>query len=87
MHISTVGVSALIAPDGRLLERSGHFTQQVLEERLPLRTALTPATRLGVWPEVALTALGLLLVGAGLLRSRRSRGTRPAVEAPEAAFA
>ncbi|HET9657668.1 MAG TPA: apolipoprotein N-acyltransferase [Kineosporiaceae bacterium] len=71
VHISTVGVSALIAPDGRVITRSGHFTQQVLQARLPLRTDLTLATRLGGSPEVVLAAIGLLLVVAGLVRRRR----------------
>src|SRR3712207_7837921 len=34
VHISTVGVSALISPDGSLLRRSGHFTAEVLQARL-----------------------------------------------------
>lgn len=81
VHISTVGVSALITPDGRMLVTSGHFTQEVLHANLPLRTDLTPATRAGVWPEVALSALGLLLVAGAALRSR-GRRSRP-VAAPE----
>ena len=39
VHISTVGVSALIRPDGSVQDRSRLFTQDVLEARLPLRTA------------------------------------------------
>jgi apolipoprotein N-acyltransferase len=81
VHISTVGVSALITPDGRMVQTSGHFTQEVLQARLPLRTDLTPATRAGVWPEVALSALGLLLVAGAAVRSR-GRRSRAAV-APE----
>jgi apolipoprotein N-acyltransferase len=77
VHISTVGVSALIAPDGRIVARSGHFTQQVLQARLPLRTDRTVATRLGEWPEVGLSAVGLLLAGSALVRRRT-----PAIPAP-----
>jgi len=76
VHISTVGVSALVAPDGSLDARSGHFTQEVLEARLPLRTDLTLATRAGVWPEVGLALLGLGLVAAAALRGR-GRATTP----------
>jgi apolipoprotein N-acyltransferase len=66
-HVSTVGVSALIQPDGSVLRRSGHFTQQTLLASLPLRTDLTLATRLGAWPEVLLVLIGLAgaLMGAG----------------------
>ena len=70
VHISTVGVSALIAPDGRVVARSGHFTQQVLQARLPLRTGQTVADRLGELPEIGLSAIGLLLAAAALLRRR-----------------
>jgi apolipoprotein N-acyltransferase len=75
VHISTVGVSALITPDGRTVRTSQHFTTDVLQARLPLRTTLTPATRLGVWPEVALGALGVLLVAAAARGGRRARAS------------
>jgi apolipoprotein N-acyltransferase len=71
VHISTVGVSALIAPDGALLERSGHFTAEVLQAELPLRSTQTLATRLGALPEWLIAAAGLGVVVAG--RPRRSR--------------
>ena len=72
-HVSTVGVSALIAPDGRVLERSSLFTPAVLQAALPLRTQLTLATRLGEWPEALLTVLGLGLLALGAGRDRRRR--------------
>lgn len=73
VHISTVGVSSLIRPDGSTLMRSDLFTQAVLEAELPRRGDLTPAVRLGAWVEV------LLLAGAGgvvLVGLRRGRGSR-----------
>lgn len=73
-HISTVGVSALIAPDGTMLETSGHFTQEVLSASLPLRDSLTLATRLGSWPELALSVGGLLAVVLGGIARRRAAG-------------
>jgi apolipoprotein N-acyltransferase len=87
VHISTVGVSGLIAPDGTVLRRSGLFTADVLQTSLPLRSALTPAARLGAAPEAALSALGLLgaLAGAGSLARRRRRPAGSA--APETADA
>jgi len=74
VHISTVGVSALIAPDGSLLDRSGHFTARILRAALPLRTDLTWATRVGAWPEAALVALGGVTVLFGTVRRRRLAG-------------
>ena len=76
-HVSTVGVSALIAPDGRMLTSSKLFTPAALQAALPLRTTLTLADRVGAWPEAVLTggALLVLLVSGGL-RQRRRRADR-----------
>jgi apolipoprotein N-acyltransferase len=81
VQISTVGVSGLIAPDGTLVDRSGLFTTDVLVGRLPLRTGLTVATRAGAAPEIALAALGCILVAAAGLRRRRAAGA-PRAAAP-----
>lgn len=73
VHISTVGVSALIAPDGTMTVVSDHFTQETLTARLPLRQGITLAARVGSWPEAALAALGLLAAAAGAVKARRVR--------------
>lgn len=74
VHISTVGVSALIGPDGAIQQQSGHFTQEVLTGTLPLRTDRTIATRLGAWPEAMVVAAGLLgLATSGFRVMRRRR--------------
>ncbi len=85
---STTGYSAIVAPDGHLISRSGMWTQAELEARVPLLSYTTLAERLGVWPEwaiVAATALALCLaVGQARSARRRSRSgnapdqTRPA---------
>jgi apolipoprotein N-acyltransferase len=67
-HVSTVGVSALINPDGRMLTTSSLFEPAALEADLPLRTQLTWADRLGAWPEAVLALLGLLGVAAEPVR-------------------
>jgi apolipoprotein N-acyltransferase len=74
-HISTVGISALIAPDGRVLQRTKLFAPALLQAALPLRSSLTVSDRLGVWPEVALSLLGIGGVAVGALSSRRRRRT------------
>ncbi|MFZ0161457.1 MAG: apolipoprotein N-acyltransferase, partial [Kineosporiaceae bacterium] len=74
VHISTVGVSALIDPDGAVVQRSGHFTTAVLQAALPLRTAQTVATRVGAWPEYLMAAAGLLAAVAGLRRRTVTEG-------------
>ncbi|MCU1674349.1 MAG: apolipoprotein N-acyltransferase, partial [Frankiales bacterium] len=65
---ATSGVSAVIAPDGRTVARSGIFTRDVLVQRVPLRSAATVATRLGVLPELLLAGLGAAALLVGLVR-------------------
>jgi len=75
---STSGISAVIAPDGSLVASSGLFTPATFVEDIAQRDGTTLATRLGAWPEAALTALGLgavLLVVASGVRRRRSGST------------
>jgi len=81
VHVSTVGVSALFAPDGTALDTSGLFTRDVLQARLPLRTGLTPAVRLGPVPEALLAGAAVLAVAAGALRRRRRTPVGEAVVA------
>ncbi len=72
VHVSTVGVSALITPDGTAHQRTTLFTSAVLAADLPLRTDLTVADRVGAWPEyLACISLAMLLVLLGLRRRRR----------------
>lgn len=49
LQISTVGVSALIDPDGTVNQRTGHYTAEHLIGDMKLRTTLTPATMIGNW--------------------------------------
>jgi len=72
---STTGVSAIIAPDGRLLAHSGTWRQAVLVARVPLVSQRTLADRLGAWPEatiVALTLLAFAWAATAALRRRRA---------------
>ncbi|GAA3785477.1 apolipoprotein N-acyltransferase [Streptomyces phyllanthi] len=56
----TSGVSAVIMPDGEITQKTGMFVADSLVQKVPLRSSETPATRLGVLPEIL-----LLLVAAG----------------------
>ncbi|WP_434587672.1 apolipoprotein N-acyltransferase [Streptomyces sp. A5-4] len=77
----TSGVSAVIRPDGKVVRKSGMFTPAALVEEVPLRSSLTPATRLGTIPEGALALLaaaGLGWVAArGVRARRRTPGSAP----------
>lgn len=82
---STTGYSAIIAPDGRLIARSGLWQQAELEARVPLLSYTTLASRAGAGPEwviVALTAVALLLAAAQA-QARRRRGHAGAKTAGE----
>lgn len=70
VNASTVGTSAIIAPDGRTIARLPTFKPGTMLEDVPLSTATTPATVLGRGIEGGVSALGLLgLVLVGLLSS------------------
>jgi apolipoprotein N-acyltransferase len=72
VHVSTVGVSALITPDGTVHQTTTLFTPALLAADLPLRTDLTVADRVGGWPEALASAgFAMLLVLLGLRRVRR----------------
>lgn len=73
VQISTVGVSAVIEPNGAVVERTGLFTAEQMVATLPLRTSLTPATRWGGWLALAVDVLAVVMVAAGAAGAARVR--------------
>lgn len=76
----TSGVSAIIMPDGKIVRQSKMFTPAALVDQVPLRSSLTPATRMGTLPEGLLVAIavgGLGWVTALGIRGRRRPATGP----------
>ncbi|MFC8850287.1 MULTISPECIES: apolipoprotein N-acyltransferase [unclassified Micromonospora] len=72
---STVGVSGFVGADGRVSDATGFNTRAVVSRQLRLGDGRTLATRVGVWPEVALVVVALVVVaGAAVLRRRRRAG-------------
>ncbi|MFI8521946.1 apolipoprotein N-acyltransferase [Streptomyces sp. NPDC085481] len=69
----TSGVSAVIRPDGKIVAETRMFTPDVLVEKVPLRSSLTPATRMGTLPEALLVALAVAGLGWSAARSVRAR--------------
>ncbi len=69
VYASTTGESAIIAPDGAVLARTGLWQRAVLDTRVPLRSGLTLADRLAGWPEAVLTALTILALGWAIART------------------
>ena len=83
VYASTTGESAIISPAGAVLAHSGLWQRAELEARVPLRTGLTLADRLGGWPEAVLTGLAIaaLAVAIGLTVRDRRAGQRSAAPA------
>jgi apolipoprotein N-acyltransferase len=69
VNVSTVGVSAVIAPDGSDLDRLEPFTSGVMVADVPLSTVVTPASIIGLPLEWALIVMGLVPI-LGLRRKR-----------------
>lgn len=77
---ATSGVSAIIAPDGSVRQRSGVFTPDRLVASVPLRDPRTIADRLGPWPQHALTLAGVLWLLVAVAWRRR-QGPSQLIEA------
>ncbi|MET0700460.1 MAG: apolipoprotein N-acyltransferase [Mycobacterium sp.] len=80
----TVGISAIIAPDGRELARTSFFEPAFLDMQVRLKTALTPATRWGPITQSVLVAAGIAAVIAAIMQNGGfTRPTRRRRQQPE----
>ena len=79
---ATSGISAFVAPDGRVVARTDEFTQTTLTARIPLRDEKTIADRVGAIPEWTVAMFGVLACAAAVRRGRRQKG-QPATLGPE----
>ncbi|WP_374204246.1 apolipoprotein N-acyltransferase [Streptomyces sp. HPF1205] len=68
---ATSGISAIVAPDGKIEQRSKEFTRTVLSADIPLRDQITVADRVGAFPEWTLAIVGLLSCAAAIALGRR----------------
>jgi apolipoprotein N-acyltransferase len=79
----TVGISAVIAPDGRELARTNFFEPALLDMQIRLKTSLTPASKWGPITQSVLVIAGIVSVLAaimhngGLTRMTRRLRARP----------
>lgn len=69
----TSGVSAVIRPDGKVVQQTKMFTADALVATIPLRSSQTPATRFGPLPEYVLLAIAAGGFGWVLLRRIKAR--------------
>ncbi len=85
-HVSTVGVSGLIAPDGSVTGKTTLFTPAQVVGHPVVRTAETVSDRLGGWPEALAVAALLVLVVLAQRSGRRARVVAPAARETEDEF-
>lgn len=69
----TSGVSAMIMPDGKVVEETKMFTPDALVREMPLRSSRTPATTMGTLPEALLVAVAVGGLGRVVVRTVRAR--------------
>ena len=80
----TVGISAMIAPDGRVLERTAFFEPAYLDAQLRLKSDLTPATRWGPIVQGLLVCVGVAAVAGAMLHNGRFvRRRKPVTDAAD----
>jgi apolipoprotein N-acyltransferase len=70
VNTSTVGTSAIIAPDGSTITQLETFTPGVMLEEVPLSNAVTPASVIGRWVEWLAGLLGLGGLAVAIVRGR-----------------
>ena len=75
VQVSTVGVSAMIMPDGTVVARTGLFTDEELIASLPLRTTLTFGLLAGVILRGTKASQGWLATRAAAARAERADRT------------
>jgi len=66
---SNVGISALVTPDGRELQRTKFFTPAYLDNQVRLKTTLTPAAKWGPIVQGSLVAVAVALLLAAMLHN------------------
>lgn len=69
VNVSTVGVSAIYAPDGSIIDQIETFEPGVMLEKLPLRTSITPAMVAGPVIDLMVNIFAALLIALATYRS------------------
>ena len=78
VQVATTGKSAVIGPDGTILDRSGAlYRSAILDDSVQVRTATTLATRVGAVPEYLLSAAAVVGLALVFWRQRRDRPQPP----------
>ena len=74
VNISTIGVSLIFLPNGRIVDQLPIFEPGVMVQTVPLRSSITPAMAIGSAFDIAvnIAALALLIVAIGSGAARRT---------------
>jgi apolipoprotein N-acyltransferase len=84
VHVSTVGVSGFINPDGTYLDKTTLFTAAARYGSPVVRTEVTVSDRLGPLPEYAAGLVFVALLALGLWLRRRTARVERATDGPTA---
>lgn len=76
IQISTVGVSAVITPNGVAMSRTGLFTTEQMVDQVPLRSSITPAVRLAPWTPWITLAMAVFLLSTAVMTAHTQRAAR-----------
>lgn len=76
VQVSTVGVSAIIGPDGKTIARLPTFTPGSMVENVPLSNAITPASVLGANVDWVVGGFAIAVLVAGRLAAPRRKRAR-----------
>ena len=78
VQVSTVGVSAIIGPNGRTLAQLPIFTPGSMVNNVPLSDTVTPATVMGGYVDVGVGGFGIasLVLASAVTTRRRKRSPR-----------
>jgi apolipoprotein N-acyltransferase len=77
VNVSTVGITAVIAPDGTITERLPWYTPGSILADVPLSTVTTPAVLIGRQIEWLVSMIGLAALAIGFMFGRAPAGRRP----------
>jgi apolipoprotein N-acyltransferase len=74
LQAAPTGLSAIVTPDGEVLDRTSVSERAVVQGTVELREGLTIYTKVGDWPMALLALLLVLTPPAARWWGRRSRG-------------
>jgi apolipoprotein N-acyltransferase len=72
MRATSNGITAVIGPDGAVVDRIPQFVAGILKATVQPRTGLTPYARTGNWPILSFAFLTLVAFAIARIRARHN---------------